>query len=145
MLYATVSTGYKAGGFFDGVGDVYYESEEIIFYEIGWKNRFLDNRLQVNITAFHYEYKNFQVSSVELTPSSGQLGTFTRNIPTMPLDGVEIENSYQISQDDKLYLNISYLQSEFKNFVVNATDINDTFIQRDLSNNELTKTPNWTV
>ena len=145
MLYATVSTGYKAGGFFDGAGDVYYEPEEITSYEIGWKNRFLDNRLQVNVTAFHYEYKNFQVSSVELTPSSGQLGTFTRNIPTMPLDGVEIENSYQISRDDRLDLNISYLQSEFKNFVVGATDINGTFIQRDLSGNELAKAPNWTV
>ena len=33
-------------------------------YEVGTKNRFLDNRLQVNATAFLYDYRDFQVSAL---------------------------------------------------------------------------------
>jgi len=45
MFYANIATGYKAGGYYDGVGANTYEPEEITSYEAGVKNRFFDNRL----------------------------------------------------------------------------------------------------
>ena len=35
-------------------------------YEVGSKNRFLDNRLQLNAEAFYLDYKDQQVSFVKL-------------------------------------------------------------------------------
>ena len=145
MLYGTASTGYKAGGFYDGTGDVYYQPEEITSYELGWKNRLLENRLQVNVAAFYYDYTNFQVSSAEINPVTNELGTVTRNIGKMPIQGVELETNFQISRGDRLDLSVSHLDSEFKDFIVGATEVDGTFVVRDLSGNELAKAPNWTV
>lgn len=53
MLYATVSTGYKAGGFNFGVSSAEtYDPEELTAFEIDSKNRFMDDRVQLNVAAF---------------------------------------------------------------------------------------------
>jgi iron complex outermembrane receptor protein len=65
MAYATVSTGYKAGGFNDGNGvandpnynpNLYYKPETITSYEGGIKGRFFENKVQVGASAFFYDY-----------------------------------------------------------------------------------------
>ncbi len=62
LLYANVSTGFKAGGFFYGPpGANTYQPERVLSYVLGSKNRFLDNRLQVNAEAFYLDYRDQQV------------------------------------------------------------------------------------
>ena len=41
-----------------------YEPESIDAYEIGAKNTLLDGRLQANLTAWYYNYGNYQISSI---------------------------------------------------------------------------------
>jgi iron complex outermembrane recepter protein len=71
MLYFTVSTGHKAGGFNDTspvAGGTYfnseYDPESIIAYEIGSKNVFADRRLRVNGSAFYYDYKDYVFQTI---------------------------------------------------------------------------------
>jgi iron complex outermembrane receptor protein len=58
LLFAAVSTGYKAGGFNIGAApaNTPYAPESLTNYELGWKNQFLQNRMQVNIDAFFDNY-----------------------------------------------------------------------------------------
>jgi iron complex outermembrane recepter protein len=79
MMYASVSTGYKAGGFADKVDSCNYHlcaatgkpgeptflpygPETVTNYELGWKGRFLDNRLSLSATAFYMRYKDMQLT-----------------------------------------------------------------------------------
>ncbi|MBV9989748.1 MAG: TonB-dependent receptor [Alphaproteobacteria bacterium] len=70
LLYASYARGYKAGGSNPGVQQgnlgvpATYEPESIDAYEIGAKNTLLDGRLQANLTAWYYNYGNYQISSV---------------------------------------------------------------------------------
>ena len=76
MLYASVATGYKAGGFNDGcvLGTgtgctqpedlFYYDPEELTSYEVGLKTRLFDETLSLNVSAFLYDYSNIQLTQV---------------------------------------------------------------------------------
>lgn len=63
MLYADVSTGYKAGGFSISGAQIPYKPEYLTSYDLGIKNRFLDDTLQVNANAYYYVFKDYQVST----------------------------------------------------------------------------------
>lgn len=59
MLYADVSTSYRFQGqtMPDADGN-YPPPEEMVAYTLGAKNRFFGNKLQVNVSAYWYDYKN---------------------------------------------------------------------------------------
>jgi iron complex outermembrane recepter protein len=71
MLYATVSTGHKAGGYNDtlniGGGQPLYNStydpESVLAFELGSKNMFNDRKIRLNASAFLYRYSDmvFQI------------------------------------------------------------------------------------
>ena len=68
LLYATVSTGFRSGGFNSGnftnpAIPGTFGPEKITAYEIGSKNRFFDNLLQVNIAAYWNEFRDLQVQN----------------------------------------------------------------------------------
>ena len=76
MLYATVSTGFRSGGFNFGFFanpalPPSFGPEEVTAYEIGSKNRLLDNRLQLNLSAYYNEFEDLQVQNQFLIPSAG--------------------------------------------------------------------------
>lgn len=73
LLYATLSSGHKAGGFNDSLPDPTnpgefitptYGPETAYALEIGSKNEFLDRRLRVNAAAFGYLYKGLQFQTI---------------------------------------------------------------------------------
>ncbi|WP_267381419.1 MULTISPECIES: TonB-dependent receptor [unclassified Sphingomonas] len=65
LLYATVKTGFRAGGFTIGTNNT-YKPEKLTAYEIGSKNRFFGGKLQANISGFYWDYKDQQISLVQL-------------------------------------------------------------------------------
>ncbi len=73
LLYANVSSGYLAGGPDGGSpalttplnavpAPVFFAPETIWAYEIGSKNRFLNNRLQLNGDFYYYNFHNLQIT-----------------------------------------------------------------------------------
>lgn len=101
LLYAVVSTGYKAGGFNDGCESgtaagcrfpaeaLYYDPETLTSYEMGIKTRFLDNAVRLNASAFHYDYKNIQLNQVSTI--CGFPCTVISNGAGAKVDGFEME------------------------------------------------------
>jgi iron complex outermembrane receptor protein len=120
MLYAQASTGYKAGGYFDGLPPNAYEPEHITAYEIGSKNRFLDRRLRLNLAGFYNEYRDLQVSAVENI--AGQNALVTRNAGKAVIYGVEVESDFRFTRADVVDLNLSWLHARYETFVLPLGD-----------------------
>jgi iron complex outermembrane receptor protein len=65
-FYAGIDRGYKSGGFaLGGVGG--YVPERIWAYSLGMKSEFFDQRLQVNLEGFLYNYEDMQIALIDGT------------------------------------------------------------------------------
>ncbi|MEY2926533.1 MAG: hypothetical protein RL367_1010 [Pseudomonadota bacterium] len=112
LLYASIETGYRAGGFNP---DAAYGPESITAYTIGSKNRFFDNKLQLNIEGFFWKYRDQQLSFLGIN-SVGAVGLLTRNIGQSESKGVEVEALAQVTPSTLLRANIQYADSVYKSF-----------------------------
>jgi len=67
MVYASYSTGFHSGVYTTTGTPTSppVNPEDLYAYEVGAKSTLFDQRLQLNLSAFHYDYKNLQVSIVE--------------------------------------------------------------------------------
>ncbi|HEX3142192.1 MAG TPA: TonB-dependent receptor [Rhizobacter sp.] len=115
MLYANVSTGYKAGGFNDGTAEtnpnLYYDPEHLTAYEGGLKGRFFDQRLRVTLSAFAYDYTDLQVSSV------GADNTLqTQNAAKASVYGAEAEGRYAVTESGTVNFGLGLLSAKNKEY-----------------------------
>jgi len=115
MLFANVSTGYKAGGFNDGTAatnpDLYYDPEHLTAYEAGVKGRFLDQRLRTSVSVFAYDYRDLQVSSV------GASNTLqTTNAAKARIFGGEAEGRYAVTDNGTLNFGLGLLSAKYDEY-----------------------------
>ncbi len=116
LLYANVGTGFKSGGFFFGVpGYNSFGPEKVTNFVIGSKNRFLDNRLQINAEAFLEKYRDQQVSHQSLIPGVGQL-LVTDNAGRSTIKGLEAEAVFAPLRLTRLTGNVQYLEARYDSF-----------------------------
>ncbi len=117
MLYAGVTTGFKAGGVFstsDGIAQ--YDEEQLVSYEAGFKSTLADGRLRFNGTAFFYDYSDLQVYAFVVV---GGIGFSTiSNAADADVWGTEFE--LQWLPVDNLFVNLGlgYLNAEYQDFVI---------------------------
>lgn len=136
MLYGGISTGYKAGGFGEDPSTLPYKPEKVTAYNIGLKNRFFGNRLQLNVEAFYYDYANYQASFPLLI--GGVFYFITRNAGEATIKGFEVETDFALTKNDKLRVAASYLDGQFGTFAY--TDITGL---RDFSGLTMPNAPRW--
>jgi iron complex outermembrane recepter protein len=116
LFYATVETGFKAGGFYNSTNpDSSFGPEDVMSYTIGLKNRFLDNRIQVNIEGFWMEYKDKQFSRIATMPD-GTTAFATFNVGKSRSRGVELDVLGKATENTTLNLNVQYLDAEETDF-----------------------------
>lgn len=119
MLYANVSTGFHAGGFYQGLPPDTYKPEKLTAYALGTKNRFLDNRLQVNAEAYFWDYKDLQYTSTgTITPAIN--GAVTVNAGRAEVYGLELQVDYLPTEQDRLSLALEFAEGENKEFTFAA-------------------------
>jgi iron complex outermembrane recepter protein len=53
MLYVQIATGFKQGGLNNTAPPEPFKPEELVAYELGIKNRFLENRMQLNLEGYY--------------------------------------------------------------------------------------------
>ena len=84
MMYATVSSSFKSGGFnpisdnsplvdpaFGGSPDnAFFDPEFIDSFEVGVKTTLLDGAMRINAAGFFYDYKDLQQSKICLLYTS---------------------------------------------------------------------------
>jgi iron complex outermembrane receptor protein len=123
MLYGSVSTGYKAGGFNDTSGSG-YKPENITSVEAGVKGRFLDNKLRLSAAAFHYNYKDMQLTSVVCSGAgtAANCGALTTNASSAKVKGVELEGQYALTPDDRLNFSVATTDGKFDDYKPNGVD-----------------------
>lgn len=120
LLFFNVSTGYKQGGVFAGCGPHTYRPESLLAFELGNKNRFFEDRLQANLDAFLYKYKDYQVDQLEyLLVCNGPpaFGDYITNAARATHKGFELSTDWLATRHDKLSVNVAYLSAVFENFL----------------------------
>ncbi len=122
MVFANVSTGYQAGGFAFGT-QPQFKPETITAYELGSKNRFLDERLQVNVDLFRYDYEN-QTQTVRIPPDRPGipfLDLTVVSIGKLVYEGASLETIFAPGRRDRFDLDLEYLRkANYKDFVIPA-------------------------
>jgi iron complex outermembrane recepter protein len=116
LLYASVETGYRSGGFAFSSFKPTYSPETITAYTIGSKNRFFGNKLQFNVEAFLWKYKNQQLSHFTPAPS-GNVEFVTDNVGDSTNKGVEADIVFKPMRNTLLHANIQYLDARNDKFV----------------------------
>ena len=142
MLYGSFSTGYKAGGVninapADPVAAI-YDPETIDAWEIGSKNRFFDDRFQLNVSAFWYDYSNLQLFAV--TDSD----PIIQNAAESEIKGIEVETQWAASNNLQLDFSFAYLDATFTDFMsADPADPAPLQTVEDLSGNRLPQSPEF--
>lgn len=117
LVYANVATGFKTGGFFvASPPDNTFAPEELTAYTIGAKNRFLGNRLQVNLEAFYWDYTDQQVTFVGgIRTGTGLFanGGTTVNAGKSRIYGAELDLAFALTPSDRFTANVQYLNGKY--------------------------------
>jgi iron complex outermembrane receptor protein len=114
MMYAKVDTGYKPGGFSScGDSQQNYVPENVTNFEVGTKNRFLNDRLQANLSIFDMDYKDQQVSQYSRSCSTGLI---TTNAGESHIYGIEGQLTALVTDADRMELSASFLRARYDRF-----------------------------
>jgi len=119
MAYATVSTGFKAGGMFPSPVGPYggntFLPEKVTAYEIGLRNRFFNRKLQLNIELFRWEYDNKQ-ETFGGTDGIGIIDNITSNAKSAYSEGVSVDTIAQVTDHDRIEAAFEYNPSKYVNY-----------------------------
>lgn len=117
LVYANVATGFKSGGFYVASPPTnVFAPETLTAYTFGTKNRFLDNRLQLNFEAFYWDYKDQQVTFVGGIRTGNGLfaqGSLTTNAGKSRIYGAELEMRFAPTSRDLFNVNVQYLNGKY--------------------------------
>jgi len=153
LVYATLSSGYKPGGFrLGGMQDdpdtpeneSTVANEQVKSYEVGFKGDLSDN-FSLSTALFFYDYEDMQVELDILDPNSGIVTSRLANAPEVDVFGFEFEGVWAVTDRLSLLGNYSYLSSEYEaDFYVSDNKSNEV---RNVLGNELNRTPNrkWSI
>lgn len=155
MVYASLSTGYKAGGYQAGAsGGKSYDPETVTAWETGLKSQWFDRQLTANLSAFWYDYKNKQeyrrppvgVSFIENAAKATSKG-FEAEVVALPAAGLRFDGA------------LTYLDAKYDKFSsvdeTNPLQVGTRFACTpvppatgcpvDVSGKRLTRSPEWKV
>ncbi|HEX3943115.1 MAG TPA: TonB-dependent receptor [Rhizomicrobium sp.] len=119
MLYATVSKGYRIGGanaqfplgacteLSQAPGS--YNSDTVVNYEAGTKDRFFDNRLQMSGSVFYLEWNNIQ--QLNYLPSCGF--QYTANVGSARSTGFDLEGEWLPIDALDIDFSLGYTDAQF--------------------------------
>ena len=137
MLYASVTKGFKSGGFNFTAGTPGGFDEEILWaYEVGLKSDFADGKARLNISAFVYDYEDLQVQAFV-----GAGFVDTTNAASAEVNGMELELTLKPSSAWDLGLNLAWLDAEYKSYP--AASVATSAAPIDASGNALNNAPEF--
>lgn len=136
MAFASVSTGYKAGGInFGGFQDP-YNPEKVLAYEAGIKSSFWSRRAQLNVAAFYYDYEDLQVFQIQ------ELLSAITNAAKATSKGVEVELAVAPAAGLLVEASASWLDATYDTFR-SADPTQPGAGVLDLAGNRLNRSPEW--
>lgn len=120
MVFASYTRGHKAqayditSGFTQADADNPIKPESVDSFEVGVKSTLWDQRLRLNVTAFHATYDDFQVQAID---TSGPIIEFRKdNVGELETSGIELEALAVLSANFDLMFNIAYIDAEVNDY-----------------------------
>jgi iron complex outermembrane receptor protein len=157
LLYASYETGFHAGGFAFSTRAPTFNPESITAYTIGSKNRFLDGKLQVNLEAFLWKYKDQQITHFAID-TGAFLVFITENAGSSTNKGVELSTEWRPVRNSTLHLDVQYLDAKYDKFEYVSptrpvplitgcptTPVDATTARVDCSGFRALRSPKWTI
>nr|WP_087573081.1 TonB-dependent receptor [Sphingomonas sp. CDS-1] len=144
LIYASVSRGYKQGSFPTlgaSLSTQYIPArqESLLAYEIGTKLSLLDRKLQLNASAFYYDYSDKQLRGKFIYPVLGT-GEALINIPKSRVQGAELQILTAPAPGLTFEVNVTYadskVQSDYPGLTPTGAPIN-------LKGESFELTPKW--
>ncbi|TFW19362.1 TonB-dependent receptor [Duganella callida] len=130
LLYGAAATGYKAGGFNDGclagvtqqgmscpaalavpAQTLFYRPETVRSYEAGLKTRYWDRKGSLNLSVFHYDYSNLQLSGVAMVQGAPRF--VTANAGQASVRGLEAEGQLAPTARDRVSYALALLDAHY--------------------------------
>ncbi len=126
LLYASVSTGRRSGGFNNaaapgGSTAIPFRPEKVMAYEVGSKNRFLDGTLQLNIAGYYNRYSDLQVQQALSAPNGLTTISIITNAGRARSYGGELEVIAKPARELTVQIGYAYLNSKFTQYLTPAT------------------------
>lgn len=166
MIYASYATSYRIQAAYREL----CEPEKLTAYTLGAKNRFWGNRLQLNASAYYYDYENYMAKN-EYTIWAWDLNGDTIQDSDETADetdaaqqgdgrmyGLDFQSTVIFSNKDKLDLSFSYIKSEWTDLYFDYyyngeweyDEAADELVWVEIEDEsydgkEMTMTPSWTI
>ena len=134
LVYGSIATGYKAGGFNDGCvagnktagytcptadaappSSLTYQPETVRAYEAGLKTRFWARRASLNVALFHYDYRNLQLSNEVVV--SGRPRFVTTNAGAASIRGLEADGQVLATSADRFTYALTLLDAHYASYM----------------------------
>lgn len=109
LFYGSVSTGFLSGSF--NPNGSTFDQQEVLAYEIGLKNRLLDNRVELNVSVYHNEYSDMLAGILD-----AQSLTQKVNGGSINANGLELDLKALISDNLTIVANMSIQDSTYDEF-----------------------------
>lgn len=144
-LFAKLARGYQAGGFNMGLPERFsehqqYDSETLYNGELGLKGRWLEGKLNGQVTLFYMRRDKQQVAASIQDPSNPEDFTlYTANAAQSSSYGAELEGNWLPSNHWEFYASLGLLRSKFDDY--RAAQSDGSFL--DQQGRELAHAPNW--
>jgi iron complex outermembrane receptor protein len=140
--YASVSKGFRAGGFNNRAVSLAsalpYDEENVKTYETGLKSEWWEKRLRGNLTLFYNDYSDLQQTATVISPVNNTPVSVRTNAGKARTEGFELETVVEPVQGFQWTNDVSYLSTRYDSFPnAGGTGI-------DATGNQLPFSPRWT-
>ncbi|MGC3981497.1 MAG: TonB-dependent receptor [Steroidobacteraceae bacterium] len=145
MLYLTAKQGFRSGGLTAGT-ETTYQPEKLLAYELGSRNRFLDGKLQVNLSAFKWDYEDQQFSILQPYKIAGQYPAGVQTSYPYNVDGelhgLEADLQLRVLSNGTARLDALYAKGKFDSVPLTVSSAGVTAALPETDRNNL---PTWTI
>lgn len=116
MVYASISTGLKAGGFdarYVGAvkDELTFDDEEALNFELGLRQTLMDGRMRLSATAYQTTIEDYQVSIYD-----GVVNFLVQNAAELTSRGLELEVDFAATENLTISTAFAYLDSTWDSF-----------------------------
>jgi iron complex outermembrane receptor protein len=144
LVYASVASGYKQGGFGDGCSTgtttrvttngercdaalndpqaVYYRPETLTAFELGYRAG-ISRALHVDVAGFYYDYRNMQLLSLQIINGAPQ--EVITNAGRAHIWGVEADARIQPARNHQFSFGVALTDAHYAHFCPNGTTTGD--------------------
>ncbi len=141
FLYASITQGYKGGGYDGDANDdteesPAYDEETIMSYEVGAKTEWLASRLRINTSLYYYDYSDMQIKSY--TEDAAGWHNYIDNAGKSTIYGAELEIMARPLPGLSLGSSFAYIHGEYDEYM--GMDVTETNLV-DMSGNTLAMAP----